>query len=89
MNEVDPTQSIPANDDAESAPCEPRLENCQAIMVGLTWRSARRFVLVRRDRPSAIAPLRGDCVRVRDLRPGDEVMHKGRRVVVRSVEVYE
>ena len=46
-------------------------------------------MVIRRD---GVVPLRTahpKRERVRDLQPGDEVIYKGQRVVVRSVEIYE
>jgi hypothetical protein len=65
---------------------ESPLELCQAMMLGL---GSRRYVIVRRDGPIALRSLLPQRHRVRDLQPGDEVIYKGERVVVRSVEIYE
>ncbi len=65
--------------------CSP-LDFCQAMMLGL---GLRRYVIVRRDAPIPLRSLFPLRQRVRDLQPGDEVLYKGQRVVVRSVEIYE
>jgi hypothetical protein len=62
------------------------LETCQAVMVAL---GTRRFVIFRRGEPTGLRPTTAAPQRVRDLTPGDEVIYKGRRYVVRSVQSYE
>jgi hypothetical protein len=62
------------------------LELCQAVMLGL---GPRRYLIVRRERPSLLHACGAASKRIRDLQPGDEVIYRGERVVVRSVEVYE
>lgn len=56
-------------------------------MIGL---GARRFVIVRQgDEPTGLKRVAAKPERIRDLMPGDEVVYKGQRLVVRSVQVYE
>lgn len=62
------------------------LEDCRAVMLGL---GARRYAVIRRDGPNLLRSLLPQRRRVRDLQPGDEVIYKGERVTVRSVEIYE
>jgi hypothetical protein len=65
---------------------ESPLEVCRALLLGL---GPRRYVVVRRDCPIPLRSVRPVRNRVRDLQPGDEVVYKGQRVVVRSIEIYE
>ena len=62
------------------------LESCQAVIVGL---GLRRFVVVRREGPPVLRQVEPKRERVRDLQPGDEVPYKGRREVVRSLQVFD
>ena len=61
------------------------LEVCRAVMLGL----GPRYLIVRSDGPIPLRSLLPQRRRVRDLQPGDEVLYKGERVTVRSLEVYE
>jgi hypothetical protein len=62
------------------------LETCNAVMLGL---GARRFVIVRRGERSKLCHTDAPAKRVRDLRPGDEVIYKGQVHTERSLNVYE
>jgi hypothetical protein len=62
------------------------LESCNAVMIGL---GMRRFAIVRRGEPTHLRHVAGQRQRVRNLRPGDEVIYKGQRQIVRSLQVYE
>lgn len=61
------------------------LETCEAVMIGL---GTRRFTIVRRDEPPRIYSIHPRRDRIRDLRPGDEVLYDGQRHVIRSLQVY-
>lgn len=65
---------------------ESPLETCSAVIIGL---GLRRFVIVRRDEPSQMQHVSPPRTRIRDLQPGDEVLYKGRRHIVRRLEIYE
>jgi hypothetical protein len=75
----------PISPNAPAAYFSPR-EVCQALMLGL---GPRRYVIVRRDAAIPLRSLFPLRRRIRDLQVGDEVLYKGQRVVVRSVEIYE
>jgi hypothetical protein len=62
------------------------LETCEAVMIGL---GTRRFTIIRRDEPTRIWAIHPRRDRIRDLRPGDEVLYDGEQHVIRSLQVYE
>lgn len=64
---------------------EVSLENCEAILICL---NTRRFVVARHDQPKDLWPVDGGWAKLRHLKPGDEVIYKGARTVVRAVAVY-
>lgn len=69
-----------------NSPTRSALETCQAVMIGL---GTRRFVIVRSDDvPTGLRRIAPSPVRIRDLLPGDEVVYKGQRHVVRSIQPY-
>ncbi len=61
------------------------LEDADAMLIALR---SHRYVVVRRDRPLRLVPADTVCMRVRDLKPGDEVFYNGRRDEVISLCVY-
>jgi hypothetical protein len=64
---------------------ETSLENCEAILICL---NTRRFIVARHDEPKNLWPIGGGWDKLRDLKPGDEVIYKGDRTTVRAVDVY-
>ncbi len=62
-----------------------RLENCEAILICL---NNRRFVIARHDEPKDLWPIGGGWNKLRELKPGDEVIYKGDRTTVRAIDVY-
>jgi len=62
------------------------LETCEAVMIGL---ETRRFTIIRRGEPTRIWAIHPRRDRIRDLRPGDEVLYKDERHVIRSLQAYE
>lgn len=64
---------------------EQSLVDCEAILVCL---ANRRFVVARPNEPRDLWPLDGGWEKLRELKPGDEVVYKGDRTVVRALEVY-
>lgn len=64
---------------------QPNLENCESILIGL---ETRRFVVVRTDEPENLWPIAGGWDKLRDLKPGDEVIYKGARTTVRALQAY-
>ena len=75
-------------DEPPREPLQPTspLESCTAVIIGL---GLRRFVVVRREGPPLMQQTARSHKRIRDLTPGDEVIYKGRREVVRFIEAYE
>jgi hypothetical protein len=61
------------------------LETCQAVLVCL---NTRRFVVAWHDEPRDLWPINGGWERLRDLKPGDEVIYKGDRTTIRALDVY-
>ncbi len=61
------------------------LADCEAILVCL---QNRRFVIARPDEPRDLWPLDGGWENLRELKPGDEVVYKGVRTIVRALDVY-
>lgn len=61
------------------------LETCDSLILCL---NNRRFVVVRHDTPKDLWPVDGGWPKVRQLRPGDEVVYKGQRTHVRAIDVY-
>ena len=59
-----------------------RLENCDAVMVAL---SRTRFAIIHRDDAKRMVPAERICKRIRDLKPGDEVIYNGRRETVHGL----
>lgn len=68
-------------------PCDEQatLGTCESVILCL---SNRRFVVVRPDDPRDLWPLDGGWPKLRHLRVGDEVIHKGERTRIRAVDVY-
>ena len=64
---------------------EVSLGECESLLVCL---NNRRFVVVRPDEPKDLWPIGGGWDRVRELKPGDEVVYKGQRTNVRAIDVY-
>ena len=61
------------------------LETCESVIVCL---NNRRFVVIQPDNPKDLWPIDGGWQKLRELRPGDEVVYKGQRSQVRAVDVY-
>lgn len=62
------------------------LESCEALMVCL---NNGRFVVVHPNEPQrALWPVGGGWNKVRQLKPGDEVVHNGTCTTVKAVEIY-
>ncbi|MFK8111758.1 MAG: hypothetical protein AB8B91_06135 [Rubripirellula sp.] len=64
---------------------ESSVNNCEALLVCL---SNRRFVIVHPDEQKDLWPVDGGWEKVRQLKPGDEVIYKGDQAIVRAVDVY-
>jgi hypothetical protein len=64
---------------------EHSLADCEAILVCL---ENRKFVVARPGEPRDLWPLDGGWEKLRELKPGDEVVYKGDRTIVRALEVY-
>ncbi|MBD54330.1 MAG: hypothetical protein CMM05_04505 [Rhodopirellula sp.] len=61
------------------------VEDCEAVLICL---STRRFVVARPGEPRDLWPVDGGWDKLRDLKPGDEVVYKGNVTTVRAVDVY-
>ena len=61
------------------------LETCDSMILCL---QNGRFVVVHPDAPRDLWPCDGGWEKVRDLKPGDQVVYKGDILAVRAVEVY-
>ena len=89
----DPAGSMPSDsvqtdsvDSVQTDPVGPTLEDCEALLIGL---STRRFLVLRpAERQAHFWPVHGGWEKVRSLRPGDEVIHQGVKATVRAIEVY-
>ena len=64
---------------------ESSLQDCEAVLVCL---NTKRFVIVRYDEPKDFWPVDGGWEKLRDLKPGDEVIYKGDRTTIRAIDVY-
>ncbi len=76
------------NTDPKNEPilAEPTVETCDAVMICL---STRRFVIVRPDEPKKdLWPINGGWERIRELKPGDQVIYRGSAATVRLLGVY-
>lgn len=73
-----PTLEIPSYEEVSVADCE-------ALLICL---SNRRFVIVHPEEPKDLWPVNGGWERVRELKPGDEVIYKGESAMVRAIDVY-
>ena len=62
-----------------------RLENCDAVIVGL---SPTRYAIIRRDEAARLVPVERICKRIRDLRPGDEVIYNGQRETIHRISAF-
>ncbi|MDE0862991.1 MAG: hypothetical protein OSA98_04330 [Rubripirellula sp.] len=61
------------------------VEDCEAVLICL---NSRRFVVARPGEPRDLWPLGGGWDKLRQLKPGDEVIYKGHLTTVRAVDVY-
>ncbi|MGI9474377.1 MAG: hypothetical protein ACR2NZ_22740 [Rubripirellula sp.] len=61
------------------------VENCEAVLICL---NSRRFVVARPNEPKDLWPVDGGWEKLRQLKPGDEVIYKGDRTTVRALDVY-
>lgn len=77
------TFARPSHQQAPTA--EPELDSCQSLLICL---STRRFVVVRTDEPENLWPIDGGWDKIRELKPGDEVIYKGQRATVRRLDTY-
>ena len=77
------THETPAHE--ESSFEDSSLVDCEAVMICL---STRRFIIVRTREPKNLWPIDGGWDKLRDLKPGDEVIYKGERTTVRALDVY-
>lgn len=77
MMKPEPTQSPPLD--------QASLQNCEAVLICL---NTRRFVVARHGEPKNLWPINGGWDKLRDLKPGDEVIYKGDRTTVRALDVY-
>lgn len=59
----------PAPSHRSPAKIKPSLDNCEAVIIQVTLPDALTFVVVWRDRPRHVRPLKRGK-RIRDLRPG-------------------
>lgn len=68
--------------------CNPgqTLETAHALHFQFAPPQPWRSVIVWRDRPKLVRPV--EHKRLRDLRPGDEVIFQGQRETIYAVEVY-
>ena len=64
---------------------ETSLENCEAVLICL---NTRKFIVIRHDGPRNLWPIDGGWDKLRDLKPGDEVIYKGDRTTVVALDVY-
>ena len=64
---------------------EVSVQNCEAMLICL---NSRRFVVARPDEPKDLWPIDGGWKKLRDLKPGDEVIYKGEQTTVRALDVY-
>jgi hypothetical protein len=79
------TQTPERLSQAETSFKEPSLEDCEAILICL---NSNRFVVVCVGEPENLWPIDGGWDKLRDLKPGDEVIYKGDRTTVRALDVY-
>ncbi len=61
------------------------LDPCDALLICL---NNNRFVIAWHDRPRDLWPINGGWKKLRRLKPGDEVIYKGDRAIVRAIDVY-
>lgn len=61
------------------------LDTCESVILCL---DNRRFVVVRHGDPKDLWPIDGGLQKLRQLRPGDEVIYKGQRTQIRALDVY-
>ncbi len=61
------------------------LQQCDSVIVCL---QNGRFVVVRYDSPHDLWPCDGGWEKIRELKPGDEVVYKGDLTTIRAIEVY-
>jgi hypothetical protein len=84
--QASPGQSSPGQSSLEELALEElTLDECEAILICL---STKRFVVVRTDQPENLWPIAGGWDKIRDLKPGDEVIYKGDRTTVRALDTY-
>lgn len=61
------------------------VQNCEAMLICL---NSGRFVVARPNEPKDLWPVDGGWQKLRELKPGDEVIYKGDRTTVRALDVY-
>ena len=79
------TKSSPPEYRTETSVDDASIADCEALLVCL---NSGRFVVVRPSEPKDLWPVDGGWEKIRELTPGDEVVYKGNKSIVRAVEVY-